>query len=389
MAPLTDVAYTLAQRAAASAWHGPDLYDGLWHDWPAPLVGGRRRRQAVMQLHARSPVDVRRLYRRRHPNLPKSKAVFGSVGLRLHRLIGAGDARSAGLRAVDSLHADTSAGDRAWGYDWDVQTRWSFYAARTPNVVVTAFAVSALLEAERESGRAEYGDRARAAAAWALDELWVDREGYFAYHPGGTVNVHNASLLGAWLVHVALPDSAEAQRCVRRAVERSLASQQPDGTFPYGEAASLGWVDSFHTGYVLACLDRLSVVDPAVDDAIAAGTRPYARFFDAEGRARLWANRRFPEDAHSSGTGLSTLALLLRRGLIERELIDRVAERRLTCGMANGAAVFRHYRWGRSTVQYQRWCDAHVALGLVDAAAALAGEPDYAPASNYGTRPST
>jgi hypothetical protein len=30
-------------------------------------------------------------------------------------------------------------------------------------------------------------------------------------------------------------------------------------------------------------------------------------------------------------------------------------------------------------VRYLRWCDAHVALGLVDAAAALRGAEDLAP----------
>ena len=39
-----------------------------------------------MQLHARSPVDIRRLYRRSHPLIPKALGIFGSVGLRAHAL---------------------------------------------------------------------------------------------------------------------------------------------------------------------------------------------------------------------------------------------------------------------------------------------------------------
>ena len=31
----------------------------------------------------------------------------------------------------------------------------------------------------------------------------------------------------------------------------------------------------------------------------------------------------------------------------------------------------RRYRWGATTPRYLRWCDAHVALGLADAALAL------------------
>jgi hypothetical protein len=374
---LVDAAAGLAGRAAESEWRGPDAYDGLWWRWPAPLRAGRRRRQVLMQVHARSPVDVRRLYRRTHPLIPKALGIFGSVGLRTHALTGDEGARATGLRALAVLDADRTAGDLAWGYHWDMQTRWSFYPAGSPNVVVTAFAGAGLLE----SGRPELVTRARRAASWALDELWIEPEGFFAYHPGRPANIHNANLLGAWLVHVAGGDDPRAAERVARAVDRTLADQRPDGSWPYGEGGRLGWVDSFHTGYVLTCLARLRDVDPRIDDALARGTRRYERFFDPDGRSRLWEHRRFPEDAHAAGTGLTTLAVLVRLGLVDRGMIERVAGRVLSAGLRGGHAVYRRYRWGSTRVQYLRWADAHVALGLVDAATALAGRPDPAPAA--------
>jgi hypothetical protein len=45
-----------------------------------------------------------------------------------------------------------------------------------------------------------------------------------------------------------------------------------------------------------------------------------------------------------------------------------VADRILSTGVRDGRAVARRYRWGRTTVWYPRWCDGHVARGLVDAA---------------------
>jgi hypothetical protein len=365
-----DAALALTESAARRDFRGPDPFDALWWRWPEVMVGGRRRRQALIQLHARSPVDVRRLYRRRHPLIPKALGVFGSVGVRAHRLNATPRPRELGMRALDLLDADHRAGPRAWGYPWDMQTRWSFYPASTPNVVVTAFAAAALLEAAAMDGHAERAARAREAARWVLEELWVEPEGYFAYHPGRPVNIHNASLLGAWLVHVA---GVGASEHVQRAVERTLDAQRPDGSWPYGEGANLGWTDSFHTGYVLICLDRMRDVDPRIEEAVARGAAYYQRFFDAEGRARLWATKPYPEDGHSAGTGLSALAALVRRGLVERELVGRVAERVLDAGLRDGSAVHRRYRLGSTTVRYLRWCDAHVALGLIDAAAALRG----------------
>lgn len=377
--PFTDGAITLTESAAQAGFRGPDPYDGLWYPWPRMLVGGRRRRQAVMQLHARSPIDVRSLYRRRHPLIPKALGIFSSVGVRASRLTGQPHAVQTALPALELLAADRSAGPRAWGYHWDMQTRWSFYAAGTPNVVVTAFAASGLLEAGRDLGRADFVERATQAARWALEELWVEPEGYFAYHPGRPANVHNANLLGAWLVHIGAGADSEASARVARAVERTLAAQRLDGSWPYGEEANLAWADSFHSGYVLTLLSRLRTVDNRIGEALACGARHYRGFFDPSGRARLWSNRPFPEDAHSAGTGLTALAMLVRNGHVERNLLDRVAARTLNAGLTDGHAVHRRYRFGRTRVSYLRWCDAHVALGLVDADAARRGAPDLAP----------
>jgi hypothetical protein len=376
---LVDTALGLADVASAAGFRGADPYDGLWHRWPRPVVGGRRRRQAIVQLHARSPVDIRRLYRRGHPVISKTLGIFGSVGARLYRLTSGETPAELSLRACDLLMKDVAAGPRAWGYPWDVQTRWSFYPAGSPNVVVTAFAAAGLRDAALVVGRPAYAARAEGAALWALDELWVEPDGYFGYHPGRPVNIHNANLFGAWLVDRAFGSDAEARRRVARAVERTLAAQRPDGSWPYGEGPGLEWADSFHSGYVLTLLDALEAVDPRVGDALARGARHYRGFFDAAGRALLRTDRRFPEDAHSAGTGLTTLSAMLRRNLVERELLERVAARTLSAGLRNGHAIHRRYRWGMTRVAYVRWCDAHVALGLADAAMTLSGGPPGEP----------
>jgi hypothetical protein len=379
-------ALELGDRAAATGFRGPDPYDGLWWRWPRPLVAGRRRRQAVMQAHARAPFDLRRLYRREPSRISKTLGTFGSVGVRAARLRGSPEPPRFASVALQQLAADRGAGPRAWGYPWDTQTRWSFYPAGSPNVVATTFAASGLLEAAAFSDRADQRERARGAAQWVAEELWIEPEGYFGYHPARPANIHNANLLGAWLVHAALADEAEARSRVRRAVARTLDAQRPDGSFPYGEGAGLEWADSFHTGYVLTCLARMVDVDPRVGEALARGATQYERFFDARGRAQLWASKPYPEDGHSAGTGLTTLATLVRLGVADSALLERVAERLLAAGIRGGHAVHRRYRRWRSTVRYLRWCDAHVALGLVDAAAALRGEPDLAPAPPASAR---
>lgn len=382
---MIDAALGLIRNAADDQWRSADPYDGLWWDWPRIVVSGRRRRQVVTQLHARSPVDIRRLHRRPYAIVPKGLALFGSAGLRISALRGDRLARQLALEALDVLAADKRAGPYAWGYHWDVQTRWSFYPAGSPSVVNIAFAVSALLEAERDAGRGDLGDRARAAARWTLDNLWIEPDGFFAYHPHSRANIHNANLLGAWLAWAALGDEPDVRERVSRAVERTLADQRLDGSWPYGERdENLRWADSFHSGYVLICLDRLRVLDPRIEDAVARGARFYERFFGSSGEARLWADRPYPEDGHSAGTALSTLAVLRRRGHVDVNLLEQVTRRLLERGISNGHVTFRRYRLGlRSSVRYGRWCDGHTALGLADAATEISGRGDPAPAPRF------
>jgi hypothetical protein len=364
----------LIDTAASDGWRGPDPYDGLLHRWPAVLRGGPRRRQAIVQLHARSPVDLRRLYRRReHPRIAKALALFAEAALDLDAVGPDAELREKAGWALALLLADQSAGE-GWGYPFDVQTRWSFYPAGSPNVVVTAFAGCALGEAHRRLSDERFAERAKQAARWTLTRAFNNELGTFSYHEHSDRVIHNANLLGARLVWDQLHDEPAAAEAVRRAVARTLAAQASDGTWPYGEGEGLEWNDSFHTGFVLGSLVELVDVDHAVRDALARGTAAYGElFFGPRGEARLWPRRAFPEDAHAAGTALSTLVRLRTLDVGDGSLLARVATRVLTSTVADGHAVWRRGRWTSRRIPYMRWCDAHVARGVADAARVLAG----------------
>jgi hypothetical protein len=373
-----DAALRLLRRAAATGFRGPDPFDALlWPHWPSVLVGGPLRRTILVQLHARAPVDLRRLYRRRHALIPKALAIFGSTGLRLWAAGAPEDAtRRPATEALELLDADRVGGDFGWSYHWDAQTRWSFYPAGTPNIVVTAFAIEALTAAGEAWERPEWRERATRAAEWVRDEL-LQPAGYFGYHPASTVLVHNANVLGARIVE----ESLGASDAARRAVELTLAAQRPDGAWPYGDGPRLGFVDNFHTGYVLESLCRLRTLDAAIPDALARGAAYWLEhFFLRDGTATLWPDRRWPEDAHATGTALTTLAALATAGLVDVARLQAVTGRALERGVHGDHAVPRRYRFGRVRVAYLRWCDAHMALGLANAAPVLDGVRPRAPA---------
>jgi hypothetical protein len=373
-ARLVEVGRSLLSTAANSGWRGPDPYDGLLQPWPALLRGGPRRRQLIVQLHARSPVDVRRLYRRReHPRIAKALALLAGAALTLDAVEPAAEFRENARWALTLLLEDRSAG-QAWGYPFDVQTRWSFYPAHSPNVVVTSFAGAALLDASRTLGDERFAERATEAARWVLTKTFNGELGTFSYHEHSDTVIHNANLLGARLVWTALRDDPAAAQAVRRAVERTLSAQRPDGTWAYGEGPGLEWNDSFHTGFVLGALTQLIEVDNGVRDAVAQGAEAYATlFFGALGDAWLYPKQPLPEDAHAAGTGLSTLARLCALGLADTALLSRVATRVVEHTVVDGHAIWRRGRFGTRRIPYIRWCDAHVACGVADAARVLAG----------------
>jgi len=295
----------------------------------------------------------------------KALAVFGLAAIRIHQLDRTLGGREAAIEALELLHADRSAGPHAWGYPFPVQTRWSYYAANTPNVIVTSFAVAALAEAAHVLGSDRFAARARHAACWILNTLFDEGQGIFVYHPTSNALIHNANVLGARAVRQGGLDSPTARSAVERAIAKTLGAQQPNGSWPYGEGHGLAFADSFHTGFVLDCLATFGRDIPGVTEALDKGARFYVgRFFGPAGEARLWPDRRFPEDAHAAGTGLSTIAALAAAGIVPAQVGVAPASRVLGAVIKGDQCIARRYRWGASRVWYPRWCDAHVALGL-------------------------
>lgn len=363
-------ALRLVELGAATQWRGPDPYDALFVRWPPLLIGGRRRRQALIQLHARSPVDFRRIYRRHHSLVPKAPALLGQAAVRLWRANGDDRARALVEDAMETLATDTTAGEKAWGYPWATQTRWSYYPAGSPNIIATAFSASALAEAADALDRPEWRLRAEGAATWVAQELYSPDRGYFAYHGESNRLIHNANLLGAALVYLLAPEEPATTAAVQAAIASTLDAQRADGTWPYGEGDGLEWVDSFHTGYILDALRRLEPVDSRIPSALERGARVYASDFFDEGRPRLWRDKRYPEDSHSAGTGLTVLTALAKLDLVTASTSRSLARYTMDHLIrANGHAVFRRGRLGPTSVRYLRWCDAPVALGLSTASA--------------------
>ena len=346
-----DAALVLSESAARADFRGPDPFDGLWWHWPKAVVGGRRRRQAVMQA-------ARPRAGRHPPSLSPSPPADpqGPRHLRLGRGARSSPRRRRASRAPpdaarsDLLDSDRSAGPRAWGYHWDMQTRWSFYPAGQPQRRRHGVRGQRPARGAALTGRAQLRRARSRRCGWAADELWVEPEGYFAYHPGRPVNIHNANLLGAWLVAVAGAGAAASPRARRagRAANDRRAAPRRVVALRRGAQPRLGGLLPLRA---TSCCASIACAPWTSASAMrcARGAATTARSSTRRAARACGRTSPSPRTRHSAGTGLSALAALVRRGLVERALLERVALRVLEHGLRDGHAVHRRYRWGATT----------------------------------------
>jgi hypothetical protein len=358
-------AEALSGHLEAVDFRGWDPFDALASPAVRAIARGRRARQAAIQSLKHLPVNPRPLLGVPRQEHAKALALCASAYATLRRQ--PGDRWDALAQAMGDRLAARSLRDgdeAAWGYDFDVQTRWGYYRRGTPNAVVTAFAINGLLDAYPDGkGR----QLAEAAVRFATRRL-VGHGRHLAYYPGATAEIHNASaLLADTIGRVAAANSPE-RAVARRAVERLLEAQRAPGCWPYGEQPGLEWVDGFHTGYVLVALHRWGrrEPDPALAAAVARGLDFYvSRLFEADGAPRHTVDALYPIDIHAAATAIWTLLLLRERDGRALPTAARVLDftlRRLR--RRDGRFAFQLRRRVRLAVPYIRWSDAHMLLAL-------------------------
>lgn len=360
-------ARSICRRALKSAhehqFRGVDPYDGLNSTLfeTSPFSRSRLARLAWTQFHKRLPVDLRPICAIRDHANPKGLALFLSGSLDLPP-----DGRSSKVRHYLARTIEDAArrgySGACWGYPFPWQGR-SFYLPRhTPTVVVTAFVANALIDYHDATGDARWLDLARSACDFVMRDLNAETtsEGVcFSYSPMDKTRVHNASLLGGALLARVGGRTQETKLLdlARETARFTAGHQRPDGAWVYGNDGNQQWVDHFHTGFVLDCLDVCANVldDAGLRRQVDRGYRFYReQMFTAEGTPRYYPDRLYPLDAHSYAQAILTL---LRRG--DRTLARRVASLAIRDLWIPGRHFsYQKTRWYRNRVSYLRWSQA-------------------------------
>lgn len=360
---------------------GYDPFDGLNSRFfrALPLKYSALFRLAFLQMVKRSSANLRPILGVDKGVNPKGIALFALS--ELSRFRATGDQRHAAiarkfLEQLIELRLPLPERKCSWGYNFDWQSRAFFAPQGTPTIVPTAFAARAFIEAHRIFGDAEYIEVARGVCRMIEEDLnrvaESDDEVSFSYTPIDRSVIFNASLLAAeCLAEVGAIDGDESKLgLAANAVRFVVRRQREDGAWAYGAKLRHGWVDNFHTAYILLSLKRISNLVPAikeeVDDCFSIGMDFWLkRFFLKDGTPKYYDSGTFPVDIHSASAAivaLSELSSVDERCLPQaKKVLDWTV-----ANMRDGEGYF-YYQLLKSDVirtPFIRWGEAWTAYAL-------------------------
>jgi rhamnogalacturonyl hydrolase YesR len=255
-----------------------------------------------------------------------------------------------------------------WGYDFDWQARYAAIPAYCPTIVATGIVSNGLFEYYRSTKNSRAFDLCRSAVQFVINDLnrsEVGRTFCFSYSPYDSQKVYNATMKGARLLAQVYSVTGEKGLCehAENTVRFVVNNQRPDGSWAYSSGDSRTWVDSFHTGYILDCLDEFikmtgkSEYIPYLEKAF---TFYLNNFFVDNKVPKYYSNSIYPIDLTSGGQAILTLA---RFGRLEMAisvavyLIEEMQD-------AEGFFYYRKGRFWKNKISYMRWSNAWMYTAL-------------------------
>lgn len=360
------------------AYKGWDPYDGLnsrlFNAIPG-LSKSRLARLAWIQAFKRSPVNLRRLTGVKKEYNPKALGLFLSGYCTLYTM----DPKQEYLEQIRFFVAKIEAlksrgwSGACWGYNFDWQARAFFQPKQTPTVVASVFIASALLDAYEITKEEGLLQTARSTCDFILKDLnrTTGEKGDFAfsYSPLDKSVVFNASLLGSRLLARVYSYTKELllMEEAKKSVVFCCRYQQANGAWAYGTLPFHQWIDNFHTGYNLECIqDYMKYTgDHAFEAYVKKGYDYYIKtFFTAEGVPCYYSNSVYPVDVHAPAQMVVTVAKLgtYRQ---DKAVVDKVMH--WTVKHMRSEKGYFYYQVNKhfsSKIPYMRWAQAWMFYAL-------------------------
>ncbi len=362
----------------ADNFAGWDPFDGLSSRYfqATPLKYFAPARLVFLQLVKRSARNLRPFLKIEKGVNPKGIALFALAELSRFRATGNPACELNARKFLDQLvdlsiqNPNSEIRKRAWGYNFDWQSRAFFAPRGTPTVVPTAFAAQAFAEAFESFGDGDFRRVLGEVGAFVVSGLnrsfESETEVCFSYTPLDRSVIFNASLLAAEIL--AKTGGDENLELAGKAANFVVARQRGDGAWAYGSKLRHAWIDNFHTAYILLSLNRLQSVVPGLDcrESIGRGLDFWlGNFFREDGAPKYFDGETCPIDIHSASAAIVALCELDEVDRRCLPLAHKVAEW-LIENMRDESGYFYYQKRRSVTVKtsFIRWSNAWTAYAL-------------------------
>jgi polysaccharide biosynthesis protein VpsJ len=315
---VSDSLFKLYRWLEAEDYRGYDTFDGLNARFVRPLTFENPLLRIVLQQGVRRfPLNLRPLLGVRKAHSTKAMGFFARGFIRLHQALGDDLWRSKAEETLNWLvnHQSPGYSGACWGNHFDYQSRSVFVHRDSPSVVWTSLIGHAFLDAYEHFGQQRFLDTAISCCTHIQKDLGAFDEQDSAcihYFPTSTHQVHNANTLGGSLLARTWFHAQDSSylALAERSMRYTAKYQRADGSWYYGEASNLRWVDNFHTAYVLDSFKhyRERTGDTQFDRQMAHGYQYWkATFFLPDGTPRYYSHKTMPLDIQCASQAIDTL----------------------------------------------------------------------------------
>ena len=359
----------LIENCQSAGFAGYDPFDGLESRIfrATPLRHFRASRLGWQQLVKRSPVNLRPLLMVPKGVNSKGLSLFALATLSRRRAEAGSDPAVNDLMQMLIACGIESGKSLAFGYNFDWQSRAFFAPKGTPTIVPSAFAARAVVE----NGGPESEQLVLRLCRFVTNELnrpiETPQEVCFSYTPIDHTKIYNASLLAGEVLSYS--GEPEHSQLAAKAVRFVLNGQRSDGSWLYGPGEIHGWVDNFHTAFILDSLRRITaagVDEPNVSSAIASGLDYWIKnFFLEDGTPRYFDQQTYPIDIHSAAAAIATLSGLAKSDERALPLARKIAEWTSANLIGpDGNTYYQKRRFYTIRTPFIRWGQAWMAYAL-------------------------
>lgn len=371
---ITDALIRLRDYIERENYSGFDPYDAL----NSPLFtypffkSNKLIRFGIQQFVKRSPVNLRPLLKVRKGVNPVTLGLciqgYTAIGIAGLQTLSEVEVRCESLILQLEKMIPAKYHGACWGYDFDWEARKASIPAYQPTIVATGIITNALYKYYKFSGSQKAFALCKSACEFLLNDLNQSKihDGIcFSYSPNDHSKVFNASMKGVRLLSQVYHETGELRykESATNGMKYVIANQQNDGSWFYDHSGKGKWVDNYHTGYILDCMNdyQLLTGDNQYIEYIRKGFKYYSEnLFEDNFIPKFFNTSRYPLDCTAAAQSILTLCRFdhpQRAAQTAHYTIQQMQS-------PEGNFYFRKYKNFTEKHAFMRWSDAWMFAAL-------------------------